>query len=87
MSTPQQVIATAGRYYRGRQDLLLLFIDPLRLDGELRYEWPPTTSTVAEQRFPHYFAPLLPIAVIAAIELPPGDDGTFDAPPQLAALL
>ena len=81
------MLATAARYYRGQKDLVVLLIDPQRLDGVLRYESPPPTSTVADQRFPHYFAPLLPTAVVEIIDLQPCADGTFEAPPQLAALL
>ncbi|CAO5181697.1 DUF952 domain-containing protein [Frankia sp. AiPs1] len=39
-STPAQVVATAERYYRGRDDLLLVVVDPRRLRAPLRWEPP-----------------------------------------------
>ncbi|MCK9923262.1 DUF952 domain-containing protein, partial [Frankia sp. AgPm24] len=47
-STPAQVLATANRYYRGRDDLLLVVVDPRRLSAPLRWEPPaPPPSSVA----------------------------------------
>jgi uncharacterized protein (DUF952 family)/protein associated with RNAse G/E len=80
-STPEQVVATANRYYAGRSDLVLLSIDTDRLTSDLR--WEPAASVGEE--FPHIYGPLNLAAVTQALEFKPGRDGqTFEAlPPGL----
>ncbi|EIV95652.1 DUF952 domain-containing protein [Frankia sp. QA3] len=46
-STPAQVVATANRFYAGRDDLLLVVVDPERLTASLRWE-PPAAPAPAQ---------------------------------------
>jgi len=81
-SQASQVARTANKYYRDVPgDLVLLVIDPARLDAEVRYEAVPG----AELPFPHIYGPLNPGAVVAAVPFAPGPDGTFDFPAEAAA--
>lgn len=92
-STPAQVLATANRYYRGRDDLLLVVVDPRRLSAPLRWEPPaPPPSSVAgpaaataaptatDERFPHLYGPIDAGAVAVVVPFPPERDGTFRMP-------
>lgn len=78
-SEPHQVVDTANAFFRGQRGLVLLCIDPTRLDAPLRYE--------ASKRgtFPHIYGPLNVSAVTAVLEFPPGPDETFDLPTSLGA--
>nr|WP_231861362.1 MULTISPECIES: DUF952 domain-containing protein [Frankia] len=95
-STPAQVVATANRFYAGRDDLLLVVVDPERLSAPLRWEPPappavpaaPTASTGAGEPaggelFPHLYGPIDAGAVAAVVPFPPGSDGTFSVPSTL----
>jgi glutathione S-transferase len=74
-SFPDQVQATADRYYRGRDDIVLLRIDPDRLD--------PGVEVVVEaarsgERFPHVYGPI-PVDAVTSVEpVPIGADGRLD---------
>jgi uncharacterized protein (DUF952 family)/protein associated with RNAse G/E len=79
-STPEQVVATANRYYGGRTDLALLCIDTERLTSELRWEMVPSVG----QDFPHLYGPLNLDAVTQALEFRPDEHGIFvSLPPGL----
>ncbi|MFZ4517949.1 MAG: DUF952 domain-containing protein [Microthrixaceae bacterium] len=79
LSSPEQVLVPAGRLFAGREDLLVVVLDPARLDGELRWELgdPPE----GDLRFPHLYpvdgrpAAIPPAAVLAARPLELGADG------------
>lgn len=76
LSTPEQVHLPANRLYRGRSDLVLLHVDPARLDAPVR--WEPGVPTDPESMvFPHLYGPLPAAAVIRVTPYPPGDDGGF----------
>ena len=80
-STPAQVVATAERFYRGRRDLVLLCIDPDRLDVPVRFEAPVTVGSEAPgERFPHIHGAVPVTAVVAVVDFPPRPDGGFDLP-------
>ncbi|WP_129630374.1 DUF952 domain-containing protein [Candidatus Oscillochloris fontis] len=66
-STQEQVEGTAARFFAGRDDLVLLQIDPARLSVELRYE-----EGEPGILFPHLYGPLDLDAVIAAHPLQVG---------------
>jgi uncharacterized protein (DUF952 family) len=70
-STPEQVIATANRYYRARKDLLLLWIDPEKLKSEVHWE------ASHDQIYPHIYGPLNPDAVERIAVFLPDRDGEF----------
>ena len=81
LSTPEQVHLPANRLFRGRTDLLLLYIDPAALDSPVR--WEPGVPTDPESMlFPHLYGPLPARAVIKVTAYSPASDGTF---PPLAA--
>jgi uncharacterized protein (DUF952 family) len=76
LSTREQVLGVAARFYRGQAGLVLLAIDPARLAAELRYE-----ESEPGQHFPHLFGPLNLDAVVAVWPFPPEPDGEFRLPP------
>jgi uncharacterized protein (DUF952 family) len=55
-----QLAATAGRYYAGVPDLVVLVVDPAGLD--VRVEASPSTG----ESFPHLYGPL-PVAAVAEV--------------------
>jgi uncharacterized protein (DUF952 family) len=80
-STRNQFMVTAGRYYVGVADLLLLEIDEALLDADsLRFE--PSTN---DELFPHYYAELPTSAVVCVHTFAcRASDGGFDLPASLA---
>lgn len=70
-SEPGQVLGVANRFYAGKTDLLLLWIDPQRLRPELRYE------QADGDLFPHIYGSLNLDAVVAIYPFPPDADGIF----------
>lgn len=76
LSTLEQVHLPANRLYRGRTDLVLLYIDPAALDSPVR--WEPGVATDPElMLFPHLYGPLPASAVIQVTAYRPRPDGTF----------
>jgi len=93
-STPAQIVSTANRFYRGRDDLLLVVVDPQRLSAPLRWEPPaepagngqPVASAqggAAGELFPHLYGPIDAGAVTAVVPFPPEPDGSFTVPSTL----
>jgi len=76
LSAPEQVHLPANRLYRDRADLVLLHIDPARLDAPVRWE-PGVTTDPESMLFPHLYGPLPMHAVIRVTDYPPGPDGGF----------
>ena len=76
LSTPEQVHLPANRLYRGRDDLLLLHIDPARLDAPIRWESGVATDPES-MLFPHLYGALPVSAVINVTSYRPGEDGSF----------
>jgi uncharacterized protein (DUF952 family) len=75
-SFAHQVVATASRYYAGRDDVVLLEIDETKLTAPLRVEPSPSTG----EDFPHIYGPINRDAVVAEHEFRPRADGTFALP-------
>ena len=78
LSRPDQVVAVANRFYRGMQNMVLLWVAPLRLQADLRWE------AADQDTFPHLYGPLNISAVIAVTDFSPDSDGVFRASPQIA---
>ena len=74
-SRPEQVVGVANRYYRGRSDLLLLWIDSSKLSAELR--WEPSEGDI----YPHLYGPLNLQAIIQVSAFPADGDGIFRSIP------
>jgi uncharacterized protein (DUF952 family) len=70
-STPEQAVDTANRYYTGRTDLLLLWVDTVKLTAELR--WEPSEGDV----YPHLYGPLNLAAISSVTPFHPGLNGIF----------
>lgn len=61
-STSEQLAGVAGRFFRGRDDLVLLSIDADCVTAPVRYE----NLEGGDERFPHLYGPLNVDAVLAA---------------------
>jgi uncharacterized protein (DUF952 family) len=72
----------ANMLFKGRDDLVLLVIDPALLDAPVRWEQPVGESGPL---FPHVYGPINESAVVAVHDFPPGPDGVFALPQELAA--
>jgi uncharacterized protein (DUF952 family)/GNAT superfamily N-acetyltransferase len=84
LSSPEQVHLPANRLFAGREDLLLLVLDPARLVDEVRWE-PGVPTDPESMRFPHVYGPLPVTAVTSVVPYRPGADGSFTAPGVLPA--
>lgn len=84
LSTPEQVHLPANRLYRGRNDLVLLHIDPARLDAPIRWELGAATDPES-MLFPHLYGALPVSAVINVTNYRPGADGSFPPVGELAS--
>ena len=83
-STLAQVIDTANRFYRGQEDLVVLYIEESRLTAALKYEAPAMPrGEVAGALFPHLYGELNVEAVERVVELPCEADGSFQLPDGL----
>jgi uncharacterized protein (DUF952 family) len=71
LSTAAQYVLTANRYYRGRNDLVLLEVDETAL-GDLRYE-----RSTNDELFPHLYDELPVHAVMCVHTFAPSADGSF----------
>jgi uncharacterized protein (DUF952 family) len=72
-SEPHQVVWVANQRFRGRLDLVLLHIDPGRLEAEVRYE----NLEGGPQLFPHVYGAIPVSAVVSVTPFVPEPDGTF----------
>ncbi len=86
-STSKQVLAVAGRFYRGQSGLVLLVIDPARLTSALKWEPPadgtPPPGVPAADLFPHVYGPINLDAVVQVLDFEPGPNGQFSLPASL----
>lgn len=72
-STAEQAEATAAKYFKGQDDLLLIAVDTKRLGDGLRFE--PSRGGML---FPHLYSALPLDAVVWAKPLPLRPDGGHD---------
>jgi uncharacterized protein (DUF952 family) len=78
LSAPEQVHLPANRLYRGRDDLVLLHIDPTHVDSPIRWELGVATDPES-MVFPHLYGPLPVDAVINVTSYLPNAEGVFPA--------
>jgi uncharacterized protein (DUF952 family) len=81
-SQPDQLLSVANapaNPFLGMSDLILLYVDPIKLQTELKYEVPPGE----QEAYPHLYGPLNVDAVIKDIPFTPGDDGLYTLPADL----
>ena len=64
-----QVLRVAEHLFTGRQDLLLLEIDPSRLSAEVVWE----DLYDLEESFPHVYGPIERSAVVRVLTFPPDE--------------
>jgi uncharacterized protein (DUF952 family)/uncharacterized glyoxalase superfamily protein PhnB len=72
-SEPHQVAWVANQRFRGRSDLVLLHIDPARLQAPVRYE----NLEGGRELFPHVYGPVPVSAVVSVTRLLPSESGNF----------
>ena len=70
-STPLQVIKVANNFFPGQQGLILLCIDPDKVQAEIRYEGS------EGDLFPHVYGPLNVDAVFKVLDFESDEDGLF----------
>ena len=75
-STPEQVAGTARLLFAGHDDLLLLVIDPRRLEVPVRHE----DLLGIGQAFPHVYGPVPREAIVEVRPFPPGRGGRWSRP-------
>jgi uncharacterized protein (DUF952 family) len=80
-STQAQIVRTANKYYAGQTGLVLLCIHEEAVRAEVRYE-----DFNAGDLFPHIYGPIPLEAVIRVVNFPPGAEGKFTLPAEIAAL-
>lgn len=78
-SKPEQVIKVANFLFKGREDLILLSIDPSKVQSEIKYEAPEQ----AEEKYPHIYGPLNLNAVDTTYSFKPNYQGYFDLPDSI----
>lgn len=91
LSQPPQVLHVANTFYMGQRGLVLLEVETDLLKADLRWEPPDSVPLMPGKNqssphgfFPHLYGPLNLEAVVAIHDFPPGADGLFDLPPELA---
>ncbi len=75
-SRPDQVLSVVNRFYGDMPDLILLWIDPQRVNAEIR--WEPADGDV----FPHLYGPLNLTAVEKVTEFESDPDGVYRELPK-----
>jgi uncharacterized protein (DUF952 family) len=82
-STRSQIVGVANTFYCGQQGLVLLVIDPSKLEPALKWEPPavpgPTHAREGEL-FPHVYGPINLDAVTNVHPFEPDADGNFSLP-------
>lgn len=79
-SQPEQVLQVANTLFRGRADLVLLYIDRNQVTAPIRDE----NLEGGKDRFPHIYGPLNLDAVYQVVNFPPDADGLFELPIELS---
>jgi uncharacterized protein (DUF952 family) len=75
-SERHQVAEVANVRFRGREDLVLLWIDPAQVRAEIKYE----EALDGSDRFPHIYGPINIDAVARVTDFAEEKTGTFPPP-------
>lgn len=75
-SYPAQLLGPANALFVGRNDLVLLVIDPARLTATVKVE----DCYDEGQAYPHVYGPIERVAVVRVAPFRPGPDGHFVLP-------
>ena len=79
LSTAEQALGSAARYYNDVAGLVLLQVDETRCTADVRWE-PPSHDPTSEARFPHLYGPLNLDAVVDVRPLEKDADECFVFP-------
>ncbi len=83
-STESQVLPVAQNFYKGKNDLYLLVIEPALLASDLKWEPPsggtPPSGIPEGDLFPHIYGPINLDAVIQVFDLLSNSDGKYHFP-------
>ena len=79
LSGPHQVHLPADRLFAGRDDVLLLVLDPDRIGAEVRWE-PGVPGDPASMTFPHLYGTVPLEAVVQVVPYRAGPDGRYAEP-------
>lgn len=82
-STIEQSIEVANLFFEGYKNLLILCIEPTKLESKYVYE----DLIQSGKLYPHIYGPLNLDAVIKVVEFPVGHSGTFTVLPEEIQLL
>jgi uncharacterized protein (DUF952 family) len=78
LSRADQLLGSAGRYYRGRTDLVLVEVEELNATVAPHLI---TEATVGTEAFPHLYSPLFLVAVVRVFQgFAVADDGVATWP-------
>lgn len=76
-SRPEQVISVTNRFFPGQTELVLLCIDPERVQSPIKYE------AADDDVFPHIYGSLNLDAVFKVIDFSPSFNGKFETLPEI----
>ncbi len=80
-STAAQVLSVAEHFYAGQNGLVLLVVDPKRLEAPVKWEQSvPPKGVDAAAAFPHVYGPIGVEAVSACLDFEPDEGGQFALP-------
>ena len=80
-STAAQVLPVARQFYGGQRGLVLLVIEPRRLEAEVRWERSNAPEGVPEEAsFPHVYGEINLEAVVQTLDFEPDVRGEFALP-------
>ncbi len=82
-STIEQSLEVANLFFEGYTNLLILCIDPSKLESKYVYE----DLIQSGKLYPHIYGPLNIDAVIKVVEFPASSSGKFDVLPEGIQLL
>ncbi|WP_345240353.1 DUF952 domain-containing protein [Pontibacillus salipaludis] len=78
-ATPDQTVYVANTFFEGQSGLVLLVIDPRKVQADLVYE----DLIAAGTLFPHIYGPLNLDAVTKVVSFEPNEQGEFIRPTEI----